>query len=271
MAHQVDIRCCALTDRGMVRDQNEDAVAVWPHGGVAILADGMGGYSAGEVASSMAVEVCTEVLQQGLESFDWDRTDRASAVTTLLHNAVHAANNAILAASLSEPRQAGMGTTLVLSLLHHDRIVVAHVGDSRLYRLRDGAFTQLTRDHSHVQDLVDAGLLSPEQARVAPNRNLVTRAVGIAALIQVDLQEFGTRAGDLYLLCSDGLSDMIDDGEIRLVLLTPGQSLEAAATRLVDQANAVGGVDNISVILISVDSIGAGPAGILGRMLDWVN
>lgn len=275
MAQHLELRYCALTDTGKVRAQNEDALAVLPEIGVAILADGMGGYRAGEVASRIAVDTCTEVLQQGLQAFDWDNvgeraSERGDRLVQLLCDAVHRANRNIFDAAHSQPECAGMGTTLVVTLMHHDRLLIAHVGDSRAYRMRDGRLEQITRDHSQVQEQVDAGLLSPQQARVAANRNLVTRAMGIDHMVEVELNQFTTKPGDIYLLCSDGLSDMVDDAEITDVLYAFAGDLDHAGSGLVARANALGGLDNISVILVRIDALVAENPGLLGRMLDWV-
>jgi serine/threonine protein phosphatase PrpC len=232
MAHQVELHFHALTDTGLVRTHNEDAVAVLPDIGVALLADGMGGYSAGEVASRIAVEVCTEVLQTGLKDFAWSATsDRGERLVRLVQDAVVRANLAIFEAGQKDVQYAGMGTTLVITLMHHDKLIVAHVGDSRAYRLRDGTLEQITRDHLQVQDQIDAGMISEEQARFATNRNLVTRAMGIDRAVEPDVNQFVTKAGDLYLLCSDGLSDMVEDGEIATILYGAGSTLEGQHTR----------------------------------------
>jgi serine/threonine protein phosphatase PrpC len=271
MAHQVELHFHALTDTGLVRTHNEDAVAVLPDIGVALLADGMGGYSAGEVASRIAVEVCTEVLQTGLKDFAWSATsDRGERLVRLVQDAVVRANLAIFEAGQKDVQYAGMGTTLVITLMHHDKLIVAHVGDSRAYRLRDGTLEQITRDHSQVQDQIDAGMISEEQARFATNRNLVTRAMGIDRAVEPDVNQFVTKAGDLYLLCSDGLSDMVEDGEIATILYGAGSTLERAASGLANRANTLGGNDNISVILVRVDAVCPETPGLLGRMLDWV-
>ena len=242
---------------------------------MAILADGMGGYSAGEVASRIAVETCAEVLGQGLRAFDWDNgaerpARRGERLAQLVTDAVRRANATIFDAARSQPECAGMGTTLVVALLHHDKLVVAHVGDSRAYRMRDGQLEQITRDHSQVQDQVDAGLLTPQQARVAANRNLVTRALGIERVVEVELNQFTVKPADIYLLCSDGLSDMVQDAEIADVLNAFSGTLDRAGSALITRANALGGVDNISVILLRTDAFTLENPGPLGRMLDWV-
>lgn len=275
MPQHVEFRYCAVTDKGMVRAQNEDALAVLPDIGVAILADGMGGYRAGEVASRIAVDTCSAVLDQGLRHFDWDNgaerpAERGERLAQVLTDAVQRANVAIVDAARSQPDCAGMGTTLVITLMHHDKLMVAHVGDSRAYRMRDGQLEQITRDHSQVQDQVDAGLLTPQQARVAANRNLVTRALGIERTVAVELGQFTVKPADIYLLCSDGLSDMVEDAEIADLLYAQGSTLDRAGSGLVARANALGGVDNISVILVRIDALAAETPGLLGRMLDWV-
>ena len=162
------------------------------------------------------------------------------------------ANAAIFQAAQDEAGYAGMGTTLVAALFFDDRVAVAHVGDSRLYRLRDGTLSLLTHDHSLLQEQIDSGLLSAEEARYSLNRNLVTRALGVDPLVEVDLAEHLVLPDDLYLLCSDGLNDMVPDEEIALALQTLSDHLELAATQLVEMANDQGGRDNVSVILVKV-------------------
>ena len=271
MANHVELRFSALTDSGKVRSQNEDAIAILPQHGVAILADGMGGYSAGEIASRIAVDVCVAALEQGLQVFNWWRVaDRDERLAQLIRDTVVKANIAINDAAQQEPQYAGMGTTLVVALLHHDRLLLAHLGDSRAYRLRDGCLEQLTRDHSQVQEQVDAGLLSAEQARHAPNRNLVTRALGIAREIDTELHIFNVKSGDIYLLCSDGLSDMVIDAEIKDILYGVGTSLDRASSGLVERANQLGGLDNISVVIIRVEALNPIYRGVIGRMLNWM-
>lgn len=265
----------AKTDTGLVRSQNEDAVAVSPAYGFALLADGMGGYNAGEVASSMAIDVARNALEEGLARMSDEQPEssrqRLRQIHQLLTDSVQRANTAILEAARDRPECSGMGTTVVAAVFHFDRVSVAHVGDSRAYRYRDGALEQITRDHSLLQEQIDAGLVSPEWARFSQNKNLVTRAVGVGPTMDVELHDHQTKAGDIYLLCSDGLSDLLPDQEICDVL-TQGQAvLEDACDALVKRANDNGGVDNISVILIRVTSTGSETKGLLGRMLDWVS
>lgn len=241
------LKFVGLTDAGRIRANNEDAISTLEPLGLAVLADGMGGYNAGEVASAMAVEHIRQHLQPWLTARPVASRELPQAVL----RGIELANQAIYEASAAHREFRGMGTTVVVAVFHGSRVLLAHAGDSRVYRLRQGQLVTLTRDHSLLQEQIDAGLISPELARHATYRNLVTRAVGVEAAVRPDLNELGTEPGDLYLLCSDGLNDMLSDEEIASVLLrTP--SLEAAARALVDAANAAGGRDNISVILAQV-------------------
>lgn len=243
------------TDTGRVREHNEDAVFANPHLGFVVLADGMGGYNAGEVASSMATTRLASELESALAARAPHATDGPGGEAfagQCLRDAVADANAVIFQAAQEEAGYAGMGTTLVAALFFDDRVVVAHVGDSRLYRLRDGTLSLLTHDHSLLQEQIDSGLLSAEEARHSLNRNLVTRALGVDPLVEVDLAEHLVLPDDLYLLCSDGLNDMVPDEEIALALQTLSGHLELAATQLVEMANDQGGRDNVSVILVKV-------------------
>ena len=243
------------TDTGRVREHNEDAVFANPHIGFVVLADGMGGYNAGEVASSMATTRLASELESALAARAPHATDGPGGEAfagQCLRDAVADANAAIFQAAQDEAGYAGMGTTLVAALFFDDRVAVAHVGDSRLYRLRDGTLSLLTHDHSLLQEQIDSGLLSAEEARHSLNRNLVTRALGVDPLVEVDLAEHLVLPDDLYLLCSDGLNDMVPDEEIALALQTLSDHLELAATQLVEMANDQGGRDNVSVILVKV-------------------
>jgi protein phosphatase len=252
------------TDPGLIRTQNEDAVFVDARLGLAILADGMGGYNAGEVASGLAATRLAADLGRLIASSslqDHPAGHDAATIERHILNEVGAANFAIFHAAQSTPGYAGMGTTLVLAWLYDNRMSVAHVGDSRLYRLRGDDFDLLTHDHSLIQELLDNGQISPEEARHAEGRNLVTRALGVAPTVEVDIQEFDVQPGDVFLLCSDGLNDMLDDEEIALALRTLSGNLQLAADHLVDMANDHGGRDNVSVILIKVMADFAAPRG----------
>jgi len=252
----------SLTARGRVRSQNEDSIACDAGAGFAILADGMGGYNAGEVASGIAVTVLAEKLKSVWLTGVYDQ-DSSKPIQT----AIEEANAAIYRMAQSQPQCLGMGTTLVFALFHDNRITVAHVGDSRLYRYRHERLEQITHDHSLLQEQINLGLVSREDARHSPNKNLLTRALGIGSVVDVEIQEHDVLPGDIYLLCSDGLNDMVDDEEIRHTLNLPELPLELAAQRLVQIANNNGGRDNISVILVRILQDFPANHGLLSRFL----
>ena len=240
----------SATDRGRVRSQNEDSLIVDARLGYAVLADGMGGYNAGEVASRIAVStVDAEMRNLGCEGLDAMTDERLAAAVSA---AVAAANTAICSAAQEHAACAGMGTTIVMAVWRGASLVTAHAGDSRLYRYRDAVLEQLTRDHSYVQEQVDLGLLTREQARRSPGRSLVTRALGMGAQVEIEAGIHRSRPGDLYLLCSDGLSDMLDDAAMTCALDEGAQDLDRMAQALMRHANENGGRDNISVILVKV-------------------
>ena len=237
---------CALTDTGRVRSNNEDAVAIHDAAQLVILADGMGGYNAGEVASGMATEYIGTEFAQWLEDAPADTP--MAEVRRALEACVDNANHAIMGAALTNPQYLGMGTTLVVGVFRCDRLILAHIGDSRCYRLRAGELRQITRDHSWLQEQVDLGLFTPAQAAASGLRNLVTRALGVDAAMHAEINEFTVESQDLYILCSDGLTDMVSDDELAALLQQP-IALADKATRMVAMANARGGRDNISVLL----------------------
>jgi len=247
------LRMTGSTDAGMVREHNEDCFLTVPESGIAILADGMGGHLSGEVASAMAIDRVTHSL---LHAFAETRRDlpepgnHRSFESTALVEAIQAANSAIHKASMERPEQAGMGTTIVAVTFHEKRLTVAHVGDSRLYRYRHGVFEQVTEDHSMVQELLRRGLMTAEEARTSVNRNLVTRALGIDPLVEVDVKEQTFEDGDVYLLCSDGLNDVLLDEEIATILAQHTDDLDAATQQMIADVNARGGPDNVSIVLV---------------------
>ncbi|GAC1426924.1 MAG: Stp1/IreP family PP2C-type Ser/Thr phosphatase [Burkholderiaceae bacterium] len=262
MAHQVQFEHSSVSDLGRVRALNEDALVVIPEAGIALLADGMGGHQAGEVASQLAIDVCAQALTHIAQSVTWSANDcLSSGPMQSLRNAIICANAVIFDTARNNLECAGMGTTLVAVLLYDEQLIVGHVGDSRAYRMRDATLERITRDHSLVQEQVDAGRLSHEQARHASNRHLVTRALGIAPTVDPEVHGHRTQPGDLYLLCSDGLTDMVEDQDIAEILhgAATGLPLHCLTTTLVARANALGGMDNISVILLKTDREPPGP------------
>lgn len=244
-----------ITDPGMVRDHNEDCYLISPRKGLAILADGMGGHLAGEVASSLAVNVISRYLIDNLTRARKLRKngDDISAEARTVLKAVELANGTIYETSRSRQEFYGMGTTVVVAAFHASKLYVAHVGDSRLYRLRETTLTRLTEDHSMVQELLRQGLITSEEARTSSTRNLVTRALGVDATVRPDVQEYSVLAGDVYLLCSDGLNDVLTDGDIQHMLIEYGANLEETIQKMVMVVNAKGGPDNVSVVAIRAD------------------
>ena len=266
------LEMASATHTGMVRAHNEDSIGMDPNIGLAVLADGMGGYNAGEVASGIAVALITKETRDTVSRippYEKDREDGELTAAKILRNVSARANGSIFQAANSQPQYAGMGTTLVAALLCDNQITVAHVGDSRLYRLRDDKLAQLTRDHSLLQEQIDSGMITKEMARRSQNKNLVTRAVGIEPEVETDISTFDAREGDTYLLCSDGLNDMVEDEDIHLTLSSLGANLPLAANQLVQMANDNGGRDNISVILVRVKKPFPAARGWLSRLKTW--
>lgn len=262
-----------LTDVGKRREHNEDAIASDVEIGLVVLADGMGGYKAGEVASEMAILTIIAELKESMAELPPGQRDAESgmqAEARFLLDAVARANQAIYSVSQSQPQCAGMGTTLVVGLFTNDRLLVGHIGDSRMYRLRNGALQQLTEDHSLLQEQIRSGLITPEQARQSGNKNLVTRALGVDPEVELELHEHAVLPGDLYLVCSDGLTDIVEDADIHSTLTTLNANLELAAHQLVDMANDAGGKDNISVILACVQRPFPAVQHWYHRFLNWL-
>jgi PPM family protein phosphatase len=242
-----------LSDTGKLRKRNEDSIASDASIGMAVLADGMGGYNAGDVASQMAVITITAYLKTKFKNaIEENQFIDTSNIKSHLVNAVNTANNAIFQVSKEQTQCAGMGTTLVLSLFIDNKVIIGHIGDSRAYRLRNNDLTQLTNDHSVLQEQLDSGLLTAEQAKFATYKNFVTRALGVEPDVDLELSTYDVVVGDIYLLCSDGLSEMVEDVEIGTIIIENRDNLAHAANTLVQKANQHGGKDNISVILIEV-------------------
>jgi serine/threonine protein phosphatase PrpC len=243
-----------MTDPGLLRSLNEDSIATVDELGLLVLADGMGGYQSGDVASSLTTKVIVEGLTQELQGMPKIGIGVGSVVETV----VKRANKVIYlegrerAMRIHSSQDQAMGSTLALLLLRSNRVTMAHVGDSRIYRLRDKHLELMTHDHSLLQEQIDLGILSAEAAASSHNRHLVTRGLGLKADVEVALDECEALPGDIYLLCSDGLNDMVDNSDIELVLNSLQANLPLAASQLVMIANDNGGEDNISVILAKV-------------------
>jgi protein phosphatase len=271
LSQNLEIATC--TDPGMVRSHNEDSIAADPVNGLVVLADGMGGYNAGEVASGMATTVIVTEMRQILAStkpYDIAQGSNEEIAAKLVREQVLKANSSIYQAAQSQAQYAGMGTTLVVCLYYDNRMLVAHLGDSRLYMLRDGKFSQVTRDHSLLQEQIDSGIITPEQAKKAQHKNLVTKALGIDPTVEPEIHEYQTKQGDIYLLCSDGLCDMVEDEDIGMTLQTLGGNLKLAAQQLVQMANDNGGRDNVSVILVRVLREYPGGRGVMAKVFGWL-
>ena len=228
-----------------------------------ILADGMGGYNAGEIASGMATTFIKSEMGRWLSQAG--RHANAKEVRRAMEICVENANRSIFNAANSNPQYTGMGTTLVIGVFQDARAMLGHIGDSRCYRLRDGDFTQVTKDHSLLQEQIDAGLITPEQAATSMNKNLVTRALGVEDTVLLEVNEHRVETGDIYLMCSDGLSDMVDDEGIAEIMRGPF-TLQQMAGQLIDAANAKGGRDNISVLLAQATT-GARKRSLISRIL----
>ena len=262
----------SATDPGVVRSFNEDSIAIDNELGLLVLADGMGGYKAGDVASVMATGLIVDELKRKLggEIPHSLRSDKLPPESVAVRTAIEKANLAIYKTAQANSKYQGMGTTIVLLLFHDDSVTIAHAGDSRLYRLRQGRFELLTHDHSLLQEQVEMGLISSEEAKVSHNRNLVTRALGVEPEINVDTSEHDVLPGDIYLLCSDGLNDMVDDADIELAVSELQANLPLAANQLVQMANDNGGHDNVSVLIAKVESEVIQARSISDRLLSWL-
>jgi PPM family protein phosphatase len=237
---------CTQTDPGLARDNNEDSVTVDTATQLCVLADGMGGYNAGEIASGMATTFIKSEMGRWLSQAG--KNANSKEIRRALEICVENANRSIFNAANSNPQYVGMGTTLVVGVFQGDRLTLGHIGDSRCYRLRAQTFQQVTKDHSLLQEQIDAGLITQEQAATSLNKNLVTRALGVEDAVLLEVHEHIVESDDVYVMCSDGLSDMVDDAGIAQILQGSG-SLEQKAQQLVSAANAAGGRDNISVLL----------------------
>ncbi|HVS01668.1 MAG TPA: Stp1/IreP family PP2C-type Ser/Thr phosphatase [Thermoanaerobaculia bacterium] len=249
------VKACGLSDVGRARTHNEDCFGIDPQHRMFVVADGMGGHNHGEVASRIAVKAIQEFVEQTADNdttwpFVYDA--RLQRHSNRLKTAIRMAHDKVLRAIRHDGSLIGMGTTVVGFLLKGRIAAVAHVGDSRAYRYRDGRLELLTQDHTWVNEQVVAGYLSAEQARAHPLKNVVTRALGGESEVVVDVKEVEVQGGDLYVLCSDGLTTMLSDDEIAQRLEEDG-SPDETCRNLVRDANAKGGLDNITVVLVQVD------------------
>jgi protein phosphatase len=244
------VEMAAITDAGSVRQFNEDSIVTGPDIGVAVLADGMGGHRAGEVASGMATQVIFGTLQGELAGFGANWHEHSPV--QVIEKSINRANRVIFEAAQGRPAYKGMGTTLALALFYDNRAALGHIGDSRVYRLRNDTLQLLTRDDSLLRDQIDLGYIAAADASESHNRSLVTRALGIEATITPHLREDAVAPGDIYVLCSDGLNDLVEDADIELIVRSLRTNLPLAAHHLVQAAKDNGGYDNVSVILVKV-------------------
>jgi len=257
------------THPGLVRPLNEDAIGADPSCGLFALADGLGGYNAGEVAAVMAISAVLERLPSSLNGSRSGSQSGADRFTPdeVIYDTVGDINTSIYNAALNSAAFEGMATTLVIAWFLGSRLWVAHTGDSRLYRYRSEQLEQLTRDHSFSQELLDAGMVTEEEARILPAKNLVTRALGASPEIEPEIQEVEVEVGDLILMCSDGLTEMVGSYEIAGLLAASGADMHETARRLVDLANEAGGRDNISVVVVKVTGPGVEEAVVAAEEL----
>ncbi len=263
------LRCVGMSDTGRVREHNEDTIGTDASIGLVVLADGMGGYKAGEVASGIAVRTVMGLLKDAVAREDLGLVDTQSGLSRpgiLLRDAVQRANKIIYQTARTQAHCEGMGTTVAAGLFFNDRLTIAHVGDSRVYRVRNNRIEQLTQDHSLLQELVSRGFYTREEAQRAAARNYVTRALGVEPTVDVEITEAPVERGDLLMLCSDGLSDMVEDEDIQLTVNTFGDNLETLARQLVLLSNENGGRDNVSLVLVRVLESFPARQGVLDRV-----
>ena len=264
------LRCVGMTDTGRVREHNEDTFGTDADIGLVVLADGMGGYKAGEVASGITVRTVMGLLKEAIEKQDLTIQDQELGMSRpgiLLRDSIQRANKIIYQTARTQTHCEGMGTTVVAGLFFDDKLTIAHVGDSRLYRMKGPKFEQITQDHSLLQELVARGFYTPEEAQRAASKNYVTRALGVEPSVEVEITEVPVEKDDLFLLCSDGLSDMVEDEDIQLTISTFGANLETLAKQLVLLSNENGGRDNVSIVLAKVLEPFPAQRGMIGRLL----
>lgn len=249
--------CAGMTDVGRAREHNEDDFYLSDgQEALCVVADGMGGHRSGEVASAMAIKAIVEYYRETMTDADFeseaeDGQTEAEIIQHRLQQAVQAANKAVFKAASQSELYRGMGTTIVSGYFTEDGVYLAHIGDSRAYLFRDGELAQCTEDHSLANEYVRMGILSDEEVEYFPYKNVITRACGLTDYVEVDVDSSDLEVGDVYLFCSDGLTDMVDDS-VLAELLEAEDDLEALCETLVARANENGGADNITVVLAKI-------------------
>lgn len=262
-----------ISDAGCLRTNNEDCITWNSDLGLAILADGIGGAKAGEIASRIAAETVLKEVKENISLLSSkprskNNGQQNSRAGRILYKALNKSNSVILGIADEQIECKGMGATTVAALFHDNTVSVGHVGDSRLYLLRNGTLRQITEDHAVIYELIKCGLYTKKQAEESVNKNIVTRAVGVTPDLRVDILEESTYPDDILMLCSDGLTDLVSDSEI-LQLLEEGNKLSYTAQKLVDLAKKYGGNDNISLILIRVLKSYPAKHSFGQRVLNW--
>lgn len=244
------MRFYGLTDTGLKREKNEDSIYL-PNENegikLFILADGMGGAKAGEKASELAIQVISEYINQNFSKTERTKED----IEMLIRKAIREANKKIYELSMKYEEYNGMGTTLIVVLIYRARLYIGHVGDSRVYRLRQSVIRQLTKDHSYVQELLSQGTITEEEARNHPQKNMLLKVLGCEEKLEPDVIIKGFVKGDILLICSDGLTNMVEDKNIYEIIMKNTSDLRIACEKLIDTANDNGGIDNVSAIIIS--------------------
>src|ERR1700739_561615 len=272
MSLRSKLRFVGATDTGKVREHNEDTIAVDPDIGLLVLADGMGGYNAGEVASGSAVKTIVNLVREHVAREDLSISDSESGLSRpniILRDAINRANKIIYQTAHTQAQCEGMGTTVVAALFFDNKVTIAHVGDSRLYRQRGDKFEQVTMDHSLLQELVDRGFYSAEEAPRGGKKNYVTRALGVEQSVDVEIQEVPANRGEMFILCSDGLSDMVEDEDIHLTINTFSANLDTVAKQLIQLANDNGGRDNVSGVMAHIVDAFPARTKMFDRILGW--
>src|SRR5437660_128365 len=252
----MDVKAYGLTDVGRQRQHNEDTFLVERQARLFLVGDGMGGHAAGEIASRIAVDSISEFIVHTKEDDGtWPHAydEHYTRTTNRLMAALRMANTRVLEAMRKDAKLRGMGTTVVAAMAGDGKISVAHVGDSRAYMIRNGKISRITNDHSWVYEQVQAGMLTEAEAEKHPLRNVITRALGGALQVVPDAKEINCKPGDVYLLCSDGLTGMVPEDEILRVVTNCDGDLERAAKALIDATNERGGLDNITAVLIRTE------------------